>query len=270
MATTSASTVTDASALSLLAMASLAPSLSRAISSLPFSTLHLAPLSQSSCVSSGRWNWVLQARHSGRRWWPRAPSRRLILALLSPTAVFTKVPGDPFSGNAVEEQLFRRVQEKQEALARFMRQVVHESVSVDPSQMVITSGATPSMEILSFCLADPGNAFLVPSPYYPGRDRDIKWNSLQSGKEARSKGDSLSKDLSLADYLRINREKLKKIYHLFVDALKQVGIECFKSSRGFYCWADMSRCCSTTLSEQDIPLLVERLRRVTDTYKLNS
>jgi aspartate/methionine/tyrosine aminotransferase len=34
--------------------------------------------------------------------------------------------------------------------------------------MVITSGATSAMEILSFCVADPGNAFLVPSPYYPG------------------------------------------------------------------------------------------------------
>jgi aminotransferase len=45
---------------------------------------------------------------------------------------------------------------------------MHESVSFHPSQMVITSGATPAMEILSFCLADPGNAFLVPSPYYPG------------------------------------------------------------------------------------------------------
>lgn len=45
---------------------------------------------------------------------------------------------------------------------------MQESVSFDPSQMVITSGATPAMEILSFCLADPGNAFLVPSPYYPG------------------------------------------------------------------------------------------------------
>ncbi|KAE8818995.1 ACC synthase [Hordeum vulgare] len=33
------------------------------------------------------------------------------------------------------------------------------------------------MEILSFCIADPGNAFLVPSPYYPGWDRDIKWRT---------------------------------------------------------------------------------------------
>uniref|UniRef100_A0A0D9WLD3 Aminotransferase class I/classII large domain-containing protein n=1 Tax=Leersia perrieri TaxID=77586 RepID=A0A0D9WLD3_9ORYZ len=339
------------------------------------------------------------------------------------------------------------------ALAGFMRQVMQESVSFDPSQMVITSGATPAMEILSFCLADPGNAFLVPSPYYPGWDRDIKWrtgielipvpcrstdnfnisitaleiaynqakkrgikvrgilisnpnnptgsfvpkqtlhdllefateknihlisdevfagSTYGSGKfvsvaeviddlEDFDKGRvhiiyGLSKDLSLAgfrvgviysynegivtaaakiarfssvstptqrllvamlsdqkfisDYLKINKERLRNMYHLLVDALNQVGIECFKSSGGFYCWADMSkfirsysekgerklwdrlleeakvnatpgsschciepgwfRCCFTTLSEQDIPVLVERLRRITDNHKVNS
>lgn len=53
-------------------------------------------------------------------------------------------------------------------MAGFMSQVVGRSVSFDPSQMVLTAGATPALEILSFCLADPGNAFLVPTPYYPG------------------------------------------------------------------------------------------------------
>ncbi|KAF0902360.1 hypothetical protein E2562_016206 [Oryza meyeriana var. granulata] len=338
------------------------------------------------------------------------------------------------------------------ALAGFMRKIMQESVSFDPSQMVITSGATPAMEILSFCLADPGNAFLVPSPYYPGWDRDIKWrtgielipvpcrstdnfnisitaleiacnqakkrgikvrgvlisnpnnptgsfvpkqtlhdllefaaeknihlisdevfagSTYGSGKfvsvaevvddlEDFDKGRvhiiyGLSKDLSLAgfrvgviysynenivtaaakiarfssvstptqrllvamlsdqkfisDYLKINRERLRKMYHLFINALNQVGIECFKSSGGFYCWADMSkfirsysekgerklwdrlleeakvnvtpgsschciepgwfRCCFTTLSEQDVPVLVQRLRRITDSHKSN-
>ncbi|BAF18603.1 1-aminocyclopropane-1-carboxylate synthase 6-like [Oryza sativa Japonica Group] len=338
------------------------------------------------------------------------------------------------------------------ALAGFMRQIMQGSVSFEPSQVVITSGATPAMEILSFCLADPGNAFLVPSPYYPGWDRDIKWrtgielipvpcrstdnfnisitaleiaynqakkrgikvrgvlisnpnnptgsfvpkqtlhdllefaaeknihlisdevfagSTYGSGKfvsvaevvddlEDFDKGRvhiiyGLSKDLSLAgfrvgviysynesivtaaakiarfssvstptqrllvamlsdqkfisDYLKVNRERLRKMYHLFVDALDQVGIECYKSSGGFYCWADMSkfirsysekgerklwdrlleeakvnvtpgsschciepgwfRCCFTTLSEHDIPVLVQRLRTITDSHKPN-
>jgi aminotransferase len=120
----------------------------------------------------------------------------------------------------------------------------------------------------------------------------------------------LSDQKFISEYLTVNRERLRKMYHLFVDALKQVGIECFKSSGGFYCWADMSRyirsysqkgerklwdrlleeakvnvtpgsschciepgwfrCCFTALSEEDIPVLVERLRRVTDSHRSNS
>ena len=55
-----------------------------------------------------------------------------------------------------------------QAMAGFMSQVMGRAVSFDPSQMVLTAGATPALEILCFCLADPGNAFLVPTPYYPG------------------------------------------------------------------------------------------------------
>lgn len=60
------------------------------------------------------------------------------------------------------------------AVAGFMSEVMDGEVSFNPSQMVLTAGATPAIEILTFCLADPGNAFLVPSPYYPGFDRDVK------------------------------------------------------------------------------------------------
>ncbi|KAJ3672488.1 hypothetical protein LUZ60_007209 [Juncus effusus] len=63
------------------------------------------------------------------------------------------------------------------AVAGFMSEVMQGSVSFNPSQIVLTSGATPAMEILSWTLADPGNAFLVPSPYYPGWDRDIKFRT---------------------------------------------------------------------------------------------
>lgn len=53
-------------------------------------------------------------------------------------------------------------------MAGFMSQVLGQAVSFDPSQIVLTAGATPAVEILCFCLADHGNALLVPSPYYPG------------------------------------------------------------------------------------------------------
>lgn len=54
-----------------------------------------------------------------------------------------------------------------QAVAGFMSQVMDRSVSFDPSQIILTAGATSAIEMLSFCLADSGNAFLVPSPYYP-------------------------------------------------------------------------------------------------------
>ncbi|KAL6004750.1 hypothetical protein ACLOJK_005306 [Asimina triloba] len=71
-------------------------------------------------------------------------------------------------------QPFDGLRKLKEAVARVMDEAMQTEVGFDPSQIVLTAGATPAIEILSFCLADPGNAFLVPSPYYPG---DIRWRS---------------------------------------------------------------------------------------------
>lgn len=54
------------------------------------------------------------------------------------------------------------------AMAGFMSHIMGGAVMFEPSQMVLTAGATPAIETLCFCLADQGNAFLVPTPYYPG------------------------------------------------------------------------------------------------------
>ncbi|KAK8963169.1 putative aminotransferase ACS12 [Platanthera guangdongensis] len=62
-------------------------------------------------------------------------------------------------------------------MARFMGQVMQESVSFNPSQIILTAGSTPAIEALGFCLGDPGDAFLVLSPYYPRFDRDIKFRT---------------------------------------------------------------------------------------------
>ncbi|XP_019189179.1 PREDICTED: probable aminotransferase ACS12 [Ipomoea nil] len=74
-------------------------------------------------------------------------------------------------------QPFDGLRELKVAVTGFMSQVMEESVSFSPSQIVLTAGATPAIEILSFCLADHGNAFLVPSPYYPDLDWDVKWRT---------------------------------------------------------------------------------------------
>lgn len=58
------------------------------------------------------------------------------------------------------------------AVADFMSHVMGD-ISFNPSQLILTCGATPAVEILCFCLADHGNAFLIPAPYYSGFDRDI-------------------------------------------------------------------------------------------------
>ncbi|CAM8885412.1 unnamed protein product [Rhodiola kirilowii] len=63
------------------------------------------------------------------------------------------------------------------AAAGFMSEVLERSITFNPSQLVLTTGAAPAIEMLSFCLADPGNAFLVPSPYCPSIDKHVKWRN---------------------------------------------------------------------------------------------
>ncbi|GFP78869.1 1-aminocyclopropane-1-carboxylate synthase 3 [Phtheirospermum japonicum] len=63
------------------------------------------------------------------------------------------------------------------AMAQFMSEIRGNKVGFDPNKLVLTAGATSANETLVFCLADPGEAFLLPTPYYPGFDRDLKWRT---------------------------------------------------------------------------------------------
>ncbi|KAF7813298.1 putative aminotransferase ACS12 [Senna tora] len=74
-------------------------------------------------------------------------------------------------------QPFDGLEELKVAISNLMSHVMGGMVKFDPSNMVLTSGATPAIEMLSFCLADPGDSFLVHTPFYPGFDRDVKWRT---------------------------------------------------------------------------------------------
>ncbi|KAH1106319.1 hypothetical protein J1N35_010087 [Gossypium stocksii] len=99
--------------------------------------------------------------------WLAENAREAILGNGKELSISSVAPYQPFDG----------LMEFKVAVAGFMSQVMENAVSFNPSQIVLTAGATPAIEILSFCLADTGNTFLVPTPYYPGFDRDVKWRT---------------------------------------------------------------------------------------------
>ncbi|OVA02116.1 Aminotransferase [Macleaya cordata] len=63
------------------------------------------------------------------------------------------------------------------AVANFMGKVRGGRVTFNPDHIVMSGGATGAAETISFCLADPGEAFLIPSPYYAAFDRDLRWRT---------------------------------------------------------------------------------------------
>ncbi|CAI9102025.1 OLC1v1000212C1 [Oldenlandia corymbosa var. corymbosa] len=74
-------------------------------------------------------------------------------------------------------QDYHGLPEFRKAVARLMGKIRGDRVSFDPDRIVMAGGATGASELIMFCLADPGDAFLVPTPYYPAFDRDLKWRT---------------------------------------------------------------------------------------------
>ncbi|XP_059442427.1 1-aminocyclopropane-1-carboxylate synthase-like [Corylus avellana] len=74
-------------------------------------------------------------------------------------------------------QDYHGLPEFRNAVANFMEKTRGNRVRFDPDRIVMSGGATGAQEMIAFSLADPGEAFLVPTPYYPGFDRDLRWRT---------------------------------------------------------------------------------------------
>ncbi|KAI3460119.1 hypothetical protein Pfo_016782 [Paulownia fortunei] len=74
-------------------------------------------------------------------------------------------------------QDYHGLPEFKKELAEYMSKIRQNMVKFDTNKLVLTAGATSANETLMFCLAEPGEAFLIPTPYYPGFDRDLKWRT---------------------------------------------------------------------------------------------
>ncbi|XP_057519178.1 1-aminocyclopropane-1-carboxylate synthase-like [Amaranthus tricolor] len=104
------------------------------------------------------------------------------------TAIFQDYHGFPHFRNAV---------------AKFMEKVRGNRVTFDPDRIVMSGGATGAHELMVFCLANPGEAFLVPTPYYPGFDRDLRW---------RTRVQLLPIECDSTNNFKLTREALEKAY----------------------------------------------------------
>nr|BCS80024.1 1-aminocyclopropane-1-carboxylic acid synthase [Portulaca umbraticola] len=97
--------------------------------------------------------------------------------LKNPAASICSVEGvNDFQDIAIFQD-YHGLPEFRQAVARFMEKVRGDRVKFDPDRIVMSGGATGAHELMTFCLADPGDAFLVPAPYYPGFDRDLRWRT---------------------------------------------------------------------------------------------
>nr|BAK19926.1 1-aminocyclopropane-1-carboxylate synthase [Dianthus petraeus] len=105
-------------------------------------------------------------------------------------------------------QDYHGLPEFRSAVAKFMGKARDEKV-INPMRIVMSGGATGASETLLFCLANPGDAFLIPSPYYPAFNRDLRW---------RTGVNLIPFTCSSPNNFKITKEALQSAYE---DALKK-------------------------------------------------
>ncbi|XP_047164467.1 1-aminocyclopropane-1-carboxylate synthase-like [Vigna umbellata] len=100
-------------------------------------------------------------------------------------------------------QDYHGLPEFRNAVANFMSRARGGRVRFDPERIVMGGGATGANELVMFCLANPGDAFLVPNPYYPAFARDLCW---------RTKAQLIPVECHSSNNFNITREALEEAY----------------------------------------------------------
>ncbi|KAG2263662.1 hypothetical protein Bca52824_070741 [Brassica carinata] len=98
------------------------------------------------------------------------------------------------------------------------------------SKIVLAAGSTSANETLMFCLAEPGDAFLLPTPYYPGFDRDLKW---RTGAEIVPIHCSSSNGFQITESALQQAQKLDLKFVSVMDVLKTRNSRTAKSPNEF-------------------------------------
>ncbi|GAB2224398.1 hypothetical protein Droror1_Dr00005156 [Drosera rotundifolia] len=109
-------------------------------------------------------------------------------------------------------QDYHGLPEFKKAMVKFMKQIRENKATFNPNNLVLTAGATSANETLIFCLANPGEAFLLPTPYYPGFDRDLQWRTaaqIVPIKCTSSNGFKITKDALEDAYSSAKKHHLK-------------------------------------------------------------
>ncbi|CAN8254030.1 unnamed protein product [Cochlearia groenlandica] len=83
---------------------------------------------------------------------------------------------ESFSDIAVFQD-YHGLKQFRQAIAAFMERARGGRVKFEAERVVMSGGATGANETLMFCLANPGDAFLAPTPYYAAFDRDLSWRT---------------------------------------------------------------------------------------------
>ncbi|CDP03198.1 unnamed protein product [Coffea canephora] len=104
-----------------------------------------------------------------------------------------------FRENALLQD-YHGLQSFRKAMASFMEQIRGGRAKFDPDRVVITAGATAANELVTFILANPGDALLVPTPYYPGSNNfQITIQALEAAY-----ADAVSKNIKVRGVLITN------------------------------------------------------------------